>query len=166
MATAATKPAKYPAWGTYFAGLIAEVDPEEVQKKLGISTTLASRWARGSARPADMKAARKVATALDGDPEAAEKAIRADSITVSAAPKARKRGAKKTSARTPRATAQAAKNERATPPAPARQSVADPLTRVQTARQAFELAERELDHSVTAARNAGLAWPEIAQALN
>jgi transcriptional regulator with XRE-family HTH domain len=167
--TAASQPARYPAWGAYFTGLTQELPSQDVLDKLNISQTMVSRWAKGSARPQDIARAKEVATLLGGNPEDAERAIRADTIkTVTpssskTAKKARKRTAAKT-AKKPAARRVAAARARANG-APRSNVIGNPLDRIRATRNAIQQAERDLDEAVNAARTSGMKWEEIAGAL-
>lgn len=165
--TAPSQPAKYTAWGKYFSDLIADQPAQEVLDKLKLSQTMVSRWARGSARPADIGHAKQVATQLGGNPEDAERAIRADSITV--ANKQQAKPAKKVAKKAPaRKRIGATGRTKSTPKAPAGTAnnvSGDPLELVRTRRSAAERAEKQLDEAVSAARDAGVPWREIASEL-
>lgn len=161
--TAASQPARYPAWGTYFAGLIQDQPSQEVLEKLKTTQTMVSRWARGSARPADIGRAKEVAKLFGGSPEDAERAIRADSISVAKHKSpAKKRTAKKAAKRS------TGTRGRATPKSPtgtANTVPAGVLERIRRSRAAIASAERDLDAAVNAARSAGVAWKDIALEL-
>lgn len=161
--TAASQPARYPAWGTYFAGLIQDQPSQEVLEKLKTTQTMVSRWARGSARPADIGRAKEVAKLFGGSPEDAERAIRADSISVAKHKSpAKKRTAKKAAKRSSGTRGKAIPKVH---PGTANTVTGNPLARIRRSREAIERAERDLDAAVNAAREAGIPWKEITPEL-
>lgn len=170
--TTATQPARYPAWGTYFAGLIQDLPAQEVLDKLQTTQTMVSRWARGSARPTDIGRAKEVAKLFGGSPEEAERAIRADSIAVAqhGSVPAKRAAAKKTAKKAAKKAAKRSTGTRgrATPKSPtgtANTVPAGVLERIRRSRAAIASAERDLDAAVNAARSAGVAWKDIALEL-